>query len=85
ATAGELVMSSVGADNKKGASPCRRAPFISSKQLTSISSCRTVRLAVFMLWSGFCILFKINWLCEIVTVYCSSAFCCLCYYASNSV
>ncbi|WP_222592811.1 hypothetical protein, partial [Klebsiella pneumoniae] len=67
-------MSSVGADNKKGASPCRRAPFISSKQLTSISSCRTVRLAVFMLWSGFCILFKINWLCEIVTVYCSSAF-----------
>lgn len=40
ATAGESVMSSVGADNKKGASPCRRAPFISSKQLTSISSCR---------------------------------------------
>ncbi len=36
----ESVMSSVGADNKKGASPCRRAPFISSKQLTSISSCR---------------------------------------------
>nr|DAI61267.1 MAG TPA: hypothetical protein [Caudoviricetes sp.] len=38
-----------------------------------------------MLWGGFCILFKINQLYEIMTVYCSSAFCCLCYYASNSV
>nr|DAU70574.1 MAG TPA: hypothetical protein [Caudoviricetes sp.] len=40
-------MRSVGADNKKGASPCRRAPFISSKQLTSISSCRIFKTYVF--------------------------------------
>ncbi|MCV6911776.1 hypothetical protein, partial [Klebsiella pneumoniae] len=64
-------MSSVGADNKKGASPCRRAPFISSKQLTSISSCRTVILAVFMLLDDFNIHIIINVLYKFMPVYCS--------------
>nr|DAT80851.1 MAG TPA: hypothetical protein [Caudoviricetes sp.] len=44
------------AGNKKGASPCRRAPFISSKQLTSISSCRMLATMVYYRSSLFTII-----------------------------